>query len=167
MPAGQPTKYKPEYVAQSKRLCLLGATDEQLADFFEVHVDTIYEWKKVHPEFSEALKEGKFAADAKVAESLYKRATGYEHRAVKIVADAKTKEDHTVEYTERFAPDTTAAIFWLKNRQSALWRDKQSIEHVNKAAEQLSDEELERIATAGSAGAIDAAEGPHEPDSVH
>ena len=49
---------------------------------------------------------------------------GYEHQAVKIVADAKTKEEHIVEYTERYPPDTAAAIFWLKNRQKAKWRDK-------------------------------------------
>lgn len=121
---GRPSKYRPEFAAQALKLCRLGATDKELADFFEVNEDTIYEWKKVHIEFSEALKGGKAAADAEVADKLFKRATGYEHDAVKIVANANTGQEHIVNYTERYAPDTTAAIFWLKNRRPDLWRDK-------------------------------------------
>lgn len=126
---GRPTKYRDEYAEQAERLCLLGLTNEQLANFFDVNVDTIYEWQKVHDQFSDALKAGKDEADGKVAKSLYERALGYKHKAVKIVADAKTGMDHTVEYTEHYPPDTTAAIFWLKNRQSAMWRDRQDVNH--------------------------------------
>lgn len=120
----RPSKYKPEFCKQALKLCRLGATDKELADFFEVNEDTINEWKKVHAEFSESLKGGKAAADAEVADKLFKRATGYEHDAVKIVANANTGQEHIVNYTERYAPDTTAAIFWLKNRRPDLWRDK-------------------------------------------
>lgn len=120
----RPSKYKPEFAAQSLKLCRLGATDKELADFFEVNEDTINEWKKVHPEFSESLKGGKALADAEVADKLFKRATGYEHDAVKIVANANTGQEHVVAYTERYPPDTTAAIFWLKNRRPDIWRDK-------------------------------------------
>ncbi|WP_294768611.1 helix-turn-helix domain-containing protein [uncultured Rhodoferax sp.] len=123
-PTGRPTKYKDEYSAQALKLCKLGATDKELASFFEVHVDTIDEWKRVYPAFSVSLKEGKLAADAEVASKLFHRATGYSHKAVKIVADAKTKDEHVVEYDEHYPPDTTAAIFWLKNRRPDLWRDK-------------------------------------------
>lgn len=127
---GRPSSYKAEYAQQVAKLCRLGATDKEIAAFFEVHEDTINEWKKVHPEFSESLKEGKAAADAEVADKLFKRATGYEHKAVKIVADAKTGAEHQVEYIERYPPDTTAAIFWLKNRRPDLWREKVTQEHV-------------------------------------
>ena len=58
-----------------------------------------------YPEFSESLKEGKALADAEVADKLYKRATGYEHAAVKIVANANTGQEHIVNYTERYPPD--------------------------------------------------------------
>jgi len=120
----RPTKYQDSYAAQALKLCRLGATDKELADFFEVNQDTINEWKKVHPEFSESLKAGKGIADAEVADRLFKRATGYEHDAVKIVANANSGQEHIVHYTERYPPDTTAAIFWLKNRRPDLWRDK-------------------------------------------
>ncbi len=66
-------------------------------------------------------------ADATVAEKLFKRATGYEHLAVKISANPNGDE-HVTEYVERYPPDTTACIFWLKNRQRDKWRDRQDIE---------------------------------------
>lgn len=120
----RPTKYQYSYAAQALKLCRLGATDKELADFFEVNQDTINKWKKVHTAFSESLKAGKGLADAEVADRLFKRATGYEHDAVKIVANANSGQEHIVHYTERYPPDTTAAIFWLKNRRPDLWRDK-------------------------------------------
>jgi hypothetical protein len=121
---GRPTKFKDEMNEQAFKLCLLGAKDAQLANFFGINEDTLNEWKKTKPGFSESLKAGKDEADAAVAASLYHKALGYEHQAVKIVADAKTGAEHIVEYIERYAPDTTAAIFWLKNRQKEQWRDK-------------------------------------------
>lgn len=130
MAGGRPTDYRDEYCEQVEKLCKLGATDEEIADFFEVHVDTIYEWKSVHPEFSESIKRGKTLADANVADRLYKRATGYSHDAVKIYPVGGGKDDKgnekplMVPYTEHYPPDTAAAIFWLKNRQKKKWRDK-------------------------------------------
>lgn len=124
MPAGRPTDYNPEYNLQAEKLCKLGATDKELADFFGVVESTLNLWKQTHKEFSESIKKGKILADANVADKLYQRAMGYSHAAVKIVADAKTKEEHIVPYTEHYPPDTTAAIFWLKNRQKDRWRDR-------------------------------------------
>lgn len=120
---GRPSRYKPEYAEQARNYCLLGATDADLARFFDVDERTIGNWKNDHPEFFQALKAGKDMADAQVAERLFRRAMGYEHEAVKIVADAKTGAEHVVPYIERYPPDTTAAIFWLKNRQKDKWRD--------------------------------------------
>lgn len=127
---GRPSSYRPEYAEQTYKLALLGATDEDLANFFGVSVQTIHNWTDRHPEFVESRKKGKAHADAKVAESLYRRAIGYEHEAVKITTHAETGHTTITPYIERYPPDTTAAIFWLKNRRPDLWRDKQVQEHT-------------------------------------
>lgn len=124
------SKYKAEYDNQAYKLCLLGATDKELANFFNVCEDTIYEWKKVHPSFSEALKNGKEVADAEIASKLYHRAKGYDCPEV-ITATHAGQITDTMEVTKHYPPDTTAAIFWLKNRQRGKWRDKQEIESTN------------------------------------
>ncbi len=127
MGAGRPTAYKEEYNEQVFKLCLLGATDADIANFFEVTETTINNWKIDYPTFFESIKRGKERADATVAESLYKRANGYEHPDV----DIKMYEGEIIQtpLVKHYPPDTTAAIFWLKNRKSAQWRDKQEIEH--------------------------------------
>lgn len=126
--AGAPTKYKEEYNEQVYKLCLLGAIDKELADFFEVDESTINNWKLDYPEFFESIKRGKRLADANVAHKLYNRAIGYEHEAVKIFND--NGQALEVPYTEHYPPDTTAGIFWLKNRQPEAWRDK-VVQEVN------------------------------------
>jgi hypothetical protein len=73
---------------------------------------------------------------------LFRRATGYVHEAVKIFMPAGATAPIHSTYTERFAPDTVACIFWLKNRRPDLWRDVQSREHaVEMKSPQLSLEE--------------------------
>lgn len=118
----RPSKYQPEFAEQALKLCRLGATDKEIAEFFEVAESTINKWKLDHPPFSESLKRGKTLADAEVADRLFKRATGYSHPAVKIFNDGGAPME--VPYTEHYPPDTTAAIFWLKNRRPDVWRDK-------------------------------------------
>lgn len=121
---GRPTAFKPEYVRIAHSMALLGCTDVQLAAALGVSVVTVNNWKRSHPEFLSSLNEGKEMADAKVAQSLYRRALGYQHKAVKIFADPKTGAEKVVDYVERYPPDTTAAIFWLKNRKPVEWRDR-------------------------------------------
>lgn len=125
MPGGRPTSYKKEYAEQAKKLCLLGATDAQLADFFEVAISTVALWKVKHKEFSDAIKVPKSEADERVEQSLYRRAMGYEHDEV----DIKVVAGQIIETPIRkyYPPDTAAMIFWLKNRKKEEWRDK--IEH--------------------------------------
>lgn len=126
MTRGMKSIYKPEYAEQARKLCLLGATDKELANFFCVAESTINKWKTDYPEFSESIKSGKDIADGDVADRLYRRAMGYSHKAVKIFNDQGAPLE--VEYTEHYPPDTTACIFWLKNRQKGKWRDKQEVE---------------------------------------
>lgn len=120
---GRPTKHKPEFNEQARKLCLLGATDKDLADFFNVEESTINNWKNDFPEFLESLKSGKQLADSNVAERLYERAMGFEHDSEEIHIIDKVVE--RVPIKKIYPPDTVAAIFWLKNRRSADWKDKQ------------------------------------------
>ena len=131
MSKGRPTKYKKEFAKQAEKICLLGATDEFLANYFEVAVSTIQKWKLDHQDFSDSIKRGKNNADLKVAESLYGRATGYSHPEVKVFNNQGEILTHDV--VKHYAPDPTAAIFWLKNRQPELWRDKQQESVVDNA----------------------------------
>lgn len=123
---GRPTSYKTEYAGQAYKLCLLGATDKELADFFEVAESTLNLWKKENKEFSESIKKGKLPADAEVAHSLYRRATGYKTDSVKVFQFQG--EPIIVPIVEEVAPDTGAAMAWLKNRQKDKWRDKQEMD---------------------------------------
>lgn len=125
MAGGRPPKYKDEYADQAVKLCELGATDEELADFFKVNVRTIYRWQGVHPEFCQALKAGKSVADDRVVRSLYHKAVGYKHEAVKIFMPAGAEKPVYAPYTEHIPPSDTAIIFWLKNRRKEDWRDRQ------------------------------------------
>ena len=127
---GRPSKYKKEYAAMAERIALLGATDAELAAVFNVGETTINAWKKAHVEFSEALKKGKVFADARVAERLFNRALGYSHPEDKIFNN--NGEPMVVPTTKHYPPDTTACIFWLKNRQKDQWRDKQEHELTGK-----------------------------------
>jgi len=124
---GRPTKYKPEYNKKAYSYALLGMKDTQIADKFGVSESTLNDWKIKFPEFYQSLTQGKDEADSRVAAALYERALGYSHKAVKIF----NNDGHItkVDYTEHYPPDTTAGIFWLKNRQKQNWRDKQELEH--------------------------------------
>ena len=124
----RPTKYKKEFAEQAYKLCLLGATDAELADFFGVQEKTVNNWKKAHKEFLQSIKRGKDIADADVAERLYMRAMGYMAKDTKFATHEGLITDER-EHSKEYPPDTTAAIFWLKNRQSAKWRDKQEVDH--------------------------------------
>jgi len=110
---GRPTAYKPEYAKEAFEYCsIFGASDKMLAEKFKVSESTLNLWKLKHKEFSEALKRGKDEFDTQnVEQSLLKRAMGYTLGG------------------KHYPADTTACIFWLKNRQPERWRDKQELEH--------------------------------------
>lgn len=123
----RPTKYREEFNQQAEKLCKLGATDIELADFFGVNVATLHRWKNEYPEFCDALRVGKETADNRVERSLFAKANGYEHDEV----DIRVVANEVVQTPIRkfYPPDTTACIFWLKNRRPDNWRDKQEHEH--------------------------------------
>lgn len=129
MPAGRPTDYRPEFAEQAAKLCELGATDLEIADFFDVDVRTISRWKHDHEEFCLSIKTAKEVANERVERSLYHRAIGYSFDAVKIITvplgNNHGSEVREVPYREHVPPDATSMIFWLKNRRGKDWRDRQ------------------------------------------
>lgn len=147
-----------------------GLTDEQIAKNLDIHISTFYDYKKKYPEFSEALKKGKEVIDFEVENALLKRALGYEYEEVTKERILKKDEEgkpltdihgfpiHEMVVTKtvkkEVTPDTTAQIFWLKNRKPQEWRDKQDIEHsgnmnVNNPYKDLTTEELKKLAQMG------------------
>lgn len=119
---GRPTVYRTEFVEQGERLCKLGATDADMAGFFGISLATLYTWKVKHPAFLEATKRGKDLSDDMVEQSLFRRALGYSHDAVKILQHEGQPLE--VPYVQHYPPDTAAAFIWLKNRRPQQWRDR-------------------------------------------
>lgn len=140
MSAGRPNKYEEIFNEQAYKLCLLGATDKDLADFFLVCEATINNWKNDFPEFLESIVKGKKKADMEVAHSLYQTTQDrivIEQQAFKCKSvtweDGKRVEKEKVELVdvEKVIPaDFRSQSFWLKNRKSDTWRDKQEIDHT-------------------------------------
>jgi hypothetical protein len=117
---GRPTKFEARYCKQAYEACArLGAIDDDLAALFGVSVRTIAGWKLKHDEFLQATKKGKDEYDSDVVErALRDRALGFDYEEEVMTRGGPER------ITKRFTGDTTAAIFWLKNRQPDRWRDK-------------------------------------------
>lgn len=127
----RPTDYKAEYAIIAAKMCELGATDQELADAFEVSVRTIYNWKHAHEEFFAALIVAKDAADDRVERSLYQRAIGYEQEEVKIFMPSGAAEPVYAPFRAKIASDVGAAKLWLTNRRGETWRDKAELTGAN------------------------------------
>jgi hypothetical protein len=117
---GRPTHYDPaKHPEQARKLALLGCDDKEIADVLGISVRALNAWKGAHPDFQQSLTRGKTAADADVAASMYERACGYSHPAVKILQHEGVPI--VVPYTEHYPPDTPAAAIWLANRRRGKW----------------------------------------------
>ncbi|MEO8373818.1 MAG: hypothetical protein ABI471_01235 [Sphingomonas bacterium] len=132
--------YKPEFAEQASTMCQLGATDEELAEHFEVCVRTIYRWRNTHEEFADAVVIGKYHADARVERALYSRAVGCSVERTKVFRHAGDEKPVCATYTHHYPPDPNAALQWLRTRQPKKWiprEEKQSdpgaIEMIEKA----------------------------------
>lgn len=120
-------KYE-EWLEDDKLLLLQGwarngLTNEQIANNIGISTVTLYDWQNKYPSFSNALKKGKEVVDIEVENALLKRAMGYTYEEKTIENGKVTKI-----VTKQVAPDTTALIFWLKNRKPNMWRDKQEVQ---------------------------------------
>ena len=96
-----------------------GLIDEQIAHNMGISRSTLSEWKNKYSDIADTLKKTKEIVDREVENALFKRAMGYKYDEVTYERGEEVKR-----VTKEVAPDTTAQIFWLKNRKPAEWRDK-------------------------------------------
>lgn len=124
--AGQPTRFNKDVQRIALLLAEKGFTDVEMSVVIGVSEKTFNNWKKAHPEFFESLKDEKLKADNRVVRGLYERAIGYSHDDVHI---SNYKGEITItDIIKEYPPDTTACIFWLKNRDPENWRDTKDLE---------------------------------------
>ena len=100
-----------------------GLTDEQLAEKIDIGTRTLYDWKGRYPQISQALKKGKEIVDIQVENALLKRALGYDYQEERVERSDKDGVKF-IQTLKHVPPDTTAQIFWLKNRMKKQWKDK-------------------------------------------
>lgn len=127
---GRDSLYDVSMNDQARKLALLGLTDEEMAEFFGVSVRTFHRWKQDFPAFCHSLNEGKVVADANVAESLYKRATGEIVLVEKAYRNKQTGDVEVVKLSSYIPGDPGAAKLWLTNRRRKDWVDKVTTEHA-------------------------------------
>lgn len=132
-----------------------GLTEEQIAHNMGISRKTLYEWKSKYSDICDTLKRGKAVVDIQVENALLKRALGYSYKEVtrEKIFNPETGQYElmpTKEVTKEVVPDTTAQIFWLKNRRPEQWRDKRDVSvegelNTNNPFAGLSTDELRKI----------------------
>lgn len=114
-------EYTPHYAELVRRLGLLGLTYNRMLEVMGLDNAMVVVWRSKYPEFNQAFTEGFDMADARVAQSLFDRANGCKIKNTKVQFSPKLGRFASIEIEENLPPDTTAAMFWLRNRQPALW----------------------------------------------
>ncbi len=125
----RPSGFTPEQAAKATALFAAGKTDAEAAQELEVNPVTLHRWRKKYDSFCKTTKEVKAKADERVIKSLYERALGYSHEDVDIrVVEGKIVKTKLIKH---YPPSEVACIFWLKNRQPDLWKDRTEQVHQN------------------------------------
>jgi len=140
---GRPTIYRPELATHARKLALLGATDQEMADALGIDHVTLDRWKTRHREFRIAIERGKIRADAEIAESLYNRARGMSVPAVKIFQGTPEGGPVIVPHQKHLPPDVGAAKLWLRNRQPEKWRERHEVNVKGSLTHRLNQMTLE------------------------
>jgi len=166
MTGGRPSLYKPENAEIAHLACMLGATNEALAERFEVSPRTIDNWIAAISEFSDAVQKGRQVADETVVSALFARATGMERKMTKVFCH--NGQPVTARYTVELPPDVRACIFWLRNRRPQQWRGNRPIVAEADEADRWRDLEAACRRASLGPGVGDAARGagsaPPTPD---
>lgn len=144
---GPPSGYNERMAETILELARKGNSEVEIAAKVGISETTLHNWKGKHPDFYEALKKSRNFAIDMVEGALFQNAMGYSHPAVKHFHDAKRGEVVTEDYIERYKPDTTAQIFFLKNRAPDRWKDVNKHEHAGAGggAIQVAVEERRRL----------------------
>lgn len=163
---GRPSKFNETLSEKIIALAAEGKTNKEIADFVGISEKTLSNWKRDNQEFLLSLKEAKDAADDLVEASLFHRAVGYSHPAVMALRNSDGSET-LVDIEKHYPPDTTAAIFWLKNRRPESWRDVQNLEHSGRdglpiRVQALTRSQIEGAVTKLIDGAVKEEEEPFE-----
>lgn len=118
---GRPTSFHPDMCDEAHNYCLLGATNDELAEFLGVSPSTIDNWIARRADFGAAVRSGRIVADAKVARGLYVRAVGYDRKVEReVILGGELKP---LASTVHYPPNVQACIFWLRNRRRRTWSD--------------------------------------------
>ncbi len=149
---GRKEEYKVEYAELAFNYALLGADDKDLGRMFDVTENTINVWKRKHPKFKLALKDGKDKADTKVAKGLFQRAIGYDCPETKPqwVQDKKGGRWEYADMIKHYPPEVKAAIHWLNNRQKKYWRERREVETTANIQINITQAQAEAIETANN-----------------
>jgi hypothetical protein len=118
---GRPSHFDPELCEQAHNYCLLGATNDELAEFLHVSPRTIDRWIAERADFGDAVRSGRVAANARVARGLYGRAVGDDRTVERMTVVAG--ELKSITSTIHYPANVQACIFWLRNRRRQTWRD--------------------------------------------
>jgi hypothetical protein len=144
---GRPSLYRPQYAEQAKNLCERGATNGQLARFFNVSVSTIWLWRLAYEEFSNAVQLGKRVADDRIEQALFDWAAGYDYDTVKVFRGEDGKPVISDPYIEHVPPDVGAIKLWLLNRRPDRWKEKVEVTNTGGLIDR-SPEEIKRLLVA-------------------
>jgi len=117
------TKYSKKMLRLAEELARKGNNNREIAQKLGIHEDTFYTWLKKYSEFSETIKKAREEyAIPEIEGALFKKATGY------WIEETKIRPDGKIETIKKYIPpDTTAIIFFLKNRAPERWRDRTEI----------------------------------------
>lgn len=134
---GRPSKFNTIDWDNVKAMFEAGLSDKQVASVLKITEETLNNWKNENEDFFKSLKEWKLKSDEKVVRSLFERATGYSHPEEKIFQEkGEIIRANTIKH---YPPDALSMIFWLKNRQPELWRDRQEVEFTKPLLVELID----------------------------
>ena len=122
------TKYTKDMPEKAKKLAQEGLINLEIAKQLGISEDSFYKYMRLHPEFREAVDEGKVVVDDKVESMLLKRALGYDYEETKVIADEEGRPVQFIKTKKHASPDVGAAAFWLKNRRPEKWRDRRDVD---------------------------------------